>query len=149
MRRVSPGTTVTLTGTGVPHPSPGRAGAGVLVRRGTTALQFDAGRGTVLRLSEAGCGLHELAALFLTHIHSDHVIDLSDVVLTRWVQGTLHPAGALPIVAVEGEATRFAATMLDPFVDDIAAARSPRPAGSARARHPGVRPAGGAGGGVA
>jgi ribonuclease Z len=51
-------TTVTLTGTGVPFPGPDRAGAGVLVRHGDVALQFDAGRGTVLRLTEAGCGLH-------------------------------------------------------------------------------------------
>lgn len=112
-------TTVTLTGTGVPHPSPGRAGPGVLVRHGTTVLQFDAGRGTVLRLAEAGAMVHELDALFVTHVHSDHVIDLPDVVMTRWVQGTLHPAGPLPIVAVEGVATRFASRMLDPFLDDI------------------------------
>jgi ribonuclease Z len=113
-------TTVTLTGTGVPHPSPGRAGPGVLVRHGETALQFDAGRGTVLRLAEAGALAHQLDALFVTHVHSDHLVDLADVVMTRWVQGTLHPAGPLPIVAPEGESTRFARRMLDPFVDDIA-----------------------------
>jgi ribonuclease Z len=113
-------TSVTLTGTGVPHPSPGRAGAGVLVRHGATALQFDAGRGTVLRLADAGCEPYELDAVLLSHTHSDHVVDLADLVMTRWVQSTLHPAPPLPIVAVEGQATRFAATMLDPFADDIA-----------------------------
>jgi ribonuclease Z len=113
-------TAITLTGTGVPHPSPGRAGPGVLIRHADTAIQFDAGRGTVLRLSDAGCAPHELDAVFLTHVHSDHVVDLADLVMTRWIQGTLHPAGPLPIVAVDGLATRFAATMLDPYVDDIA-----------------------------
>lgn len=112
-------TTVTLTGTGVPHPSPGRAGAGVLVRSGDVALQFDAGRGTVLRLAEAGCAPHELTAVLLTHVHSDHVVDLDDLVMTRWVQGTLHPSGPLPIIAVEGEATRFARSMLDAYAEDI------------------------------
>lgn len=112
--------TVTLTGTGIPHASPGRAGAGVLVRHGDTALQFDAGRGTVLRLAEAGCGLHELDAVLLTHAHSDHVVGLADLVMTRWVQGTLHPAGPVPVVAVSGAATRFAAALLDPYADDIA-----------------------------
>ena len=63
---------------------------------------------------------HELDALFITHVHSDHVVDVADLVMTRWIQGTLHPAGPLPIVAVEGEPTRFVARMLDPFVDDIA-----------------------------
>jgi ribonuclease Z len=113
-------TTVTLTGTGVPHPSPGRAGPGVLVRHGETALQFDAGRGTMLRLTEAGTAAHQLDALFITHVHSDHLVDLADVVMTRWIQGTLHPAGPLPIVAPDGECIRFARHMLDPFVDDIA-----------------------------
>jgi ribonuclease Z len=113
-------TTVTLTGTGVPHPSPGRAGPGVLVRHGEIVLQFDAGRATVLRLAEAGVAAHELDAVFVTHVHSDHLVDLADLVMTRWIQGTLHPAGPLPIVAVEGASTRFASVMLDPFADDIA-----------------------------
>jgi ribonuclease Z len=113
-------TTVTLTGTGVPHVGPGRAGPGALVRHGDTALQFDAGRATVLRLVEAGSACHQLDAVFLTHVHSDHVIDLADLVMTRWIEGTLHPAGPLPIVAVDGLATRFAAAMLEPYADDIA-----------------------------
>jgi ribonuclease Z len=113
-------TSVTLTGTGVPHPAPGRAGAGVLVRHGDVALQFDAGRGTVGRLTDVGVGMQQLDALFITHAHSDHVVGLADLVMTRWLQGTLRAAGPLPIVAVEGQATRFAHRMLDPFVDDIA-----------------------------
>lgn len=112
-------TSVTLTGTGVPHPSPGRAGAGVLVRHGDVAVQFDAGRGTMLRLAEAGCAAHQLDAVFVTHVHSDHVVDLADVAMTRWVQATLHPAGPLVVVAADGDAARFAGRMLDPFADDI------------------------------
>lgn len=114
-------TLVTLTGTGVPHPSPGRAGAGTLVRYGEIALQFDAGRGTVLRLAELQIAPRQLAALFVTHIHSDHLVDLADVAMTRWIQQTLHPeSGPLPIVTPEGPSARFARRMLDPFDDDIA-----------------------------
>lgn len=113
-------TTVTLTGTGVPHPSPGRAGPGALVRFEDIALQFDAGRATVLRLAETDCAPHQLDAIFITHVHSDHVVDLPDLVMTRWLQGTMHPAGPLPIVAVEGLATAFTSSMLDCFADDIA-----------------------------
>lgn len=112
-------TTVTLTGTGVPHAAPGRAGAGVLVRYKDIALQFDAGRATVLRLIEAGVSPTNLSALFVTHYHSDHVVDLPDVVLTRWVQENLHKAGPLPIVTPTGSALRFVERMMDAFDDDI------------------------------
>ncbi len=113
-------TEVVLTGTGVPHPVPGRAGAGTLVRSGNIALQFDAGRGTVLRLVEAGTRMSQLAALFVTHVHSDHVIDIPDVVLTRWVQDNSASPPALPIVAPQGSTERFLRRMLEPFEDDIA-----------------------------
>lgn len=113
-------TEVILTGTGVPHPSPGRAGAGTLVRTGDVALQFDAGRGTVIRLVEAGTPLHRLDALFVTHVHSDHVVGIPDLVMTRWVQNQIAPSLPLPIVAPTGSVERFVGRMLDPFDDDIA-----------------------------
>jgi ribonuclease Z len=113
-------TTVTLTGTGVPHPSPGRAGPGALVRHGDIALQFDAGRGTVLRLAEADVEPHQLTALFVTHVHSDHLVDLADVAMTRWLLQQLHTTGPLPIYAVDGHAATFVRHMFDVYVDDIA-----------------------------
>lgn len=112
-------TTVTLTGTGVPHAAPGRAGAGVLVQYRDVALQFDAGRATVLRMIEAGVSPTQLSALFVTHYHSDHVVDLPDVVLTRWIQENLHKAGPLPIVTPHGSALRFVERMMDAYDDDI------------------------------
>lgn len=114
-------TTVTLTGTGVPLPSPGRAGPGTLVRHGDLALQFDAGRGTVLRLADAGLMPQQLSALFVTHVHSDHVVDLVDVALTRWIFQDLHPVEPLTIVAPDGPAARFVEGMLDGYGDDVAA----------------------------
>jgi ribonuclease Z len=66
-----------------------------------------------------GRALHDLDAIFLTHIHSDHVVDLDDVVMTRWLQGTPHPAAPLPIIAVDGHSSRFAAAMLDAYIHDI------------------------------
>lgn len=83
------------------------------------ALQFDAGRATVLRLIEAGVSPTNLTALFVTHYHSDHVVDLPDVVLTRWIQENMHKAGPLPIVTPHGSALRFVERMMDAFDDDI------------------------------
>lgn len=113
-------TTVTLTGTGVPHPRPGRAGPGTLVRWGEVALQFDAGRATVLRLLEAGVHPSDLDALFVTHVHSDHVVDLADVAMTRWIHRQLVSAGPLVVVAPEGTPARFVRRMLEPYDDDLA-----------------------------
>jgi ribonuclease Z len=113
-------TRVVVTGTGVPHPRAGRAGAGVLVQYDDVALQFDAGRATVLRLIEAGTPPHALSAVFLTHVHSDHVVDLPDVAMTRWIQQQLVVSGPLVVVAAEGAAARFVRRMLEPFDDDLA-----------------------------
>jgi len=111
-------TQVTITGTGVPNIAPGRAGAGVLVKVGDTALQFDAGRATALRLSEAGVLAQQVTALFITHHHSDHLTGLTDLVFARWVQmQTGHVP--LPIVAPIGPSTTYLERMLDPWSDDI------------------------------
>ncbi|MGA0878652.1 MAG: MBL fold metallo-hydrolase [Ilumatobacteraceae bacterium] len=116
-------TTVTLTGTGVPHVAPGRAGAGVLVSYDSCHLQFDAGRATVLRLAEAGVTPGDLAAQFVTHYHSDHVVDLVDVVMTRWIMGQLRPAPPLDVVVPDGPAATFVRRMLDPYEDDVSIRR--------------------------
>lgn len=113
-------TTVTLTGTGVPHPAPGRAGSGTLVRHGEASLQFDAGRGTVIRLVEAGCEPNALAAVFVTHVHSDHVVGLADVVMTHWVLQQMRSTEPLTVVTPEGMPARFVTRMLEPYDDDIA-----------------------------
>jgi ribonuclease Z len=112
-------TEIILTGTGVPHPRPGQAGAGVLVRRGSIALQFDAGRSTTMRLMDAGTPPWALTAVFLTHVHSDHVVGLPDVAMTRWIQQQLHRTGPLVVVAPEGIAARFVQRMLEPYDDDL------------------------------
>lgn len=112
-------TEVVITGTGVPHVAPGRAGPGVLVRHAGTALQFDAGRATSLRLAEAGTRHHELDALFVTHHHSDHLTGLVDVVFARWLMGHGRHV-PLEIVAPRGPATRYVERMLEPWEDDIA-----------------------------
>jgi ribonuclease Z len=79
-------TTVTLTGTGGPPITPGRAGAGVFVKYKDVVVQFDAGRATSNRLIEAGLRLADLDAVFITHIHSDHVFGLAELVLSRWIE---------------------------------------------------------------
>jgi ribonuclease Z len=76
---------VTLLGTGSPLPNPDRAGPSTLVQAGDATLLVDCGRGVVMRLTAAGVLPMQLTAVLLTHLHSDHISDLNDVVTTHWV----------------------------------------------------------------
>ncbi len=91
---------VTLLGTGSPIPDPDRAGPATLVRASGARLLIDAGRGVLMRLAAAGEGANTLTAVLLTHLHSDHLSDLSDVITTRWVL-SMEPA-PLPIIGPPG-----------------------------------------------
>ena len=76
---------VVLLGTGSPLPDPLRAGPSTLVRAGGATLLVDCGRGVLMRAAAMGVGANSLSALLLTHLHSDHITDLGDVITTRWV----------------------------------------------------------------
>ena len=78
---------VTLLGTGTPRPDIDRFGPSTLVQVGDQRLLFDAGRGATIRLNQVGVPLGDITAVFLTHLHSDHVNGLSDVWLTGWSFG--------------------------------------------------------------
>ena len=82
---------VTLLGTGSPLPDPNRAGPSTLVRAGDATVLVDAGRGVLMRLAGAGAVAPQLTAVLLTHLHSDHLTDLNDVITTRWVTSPVAP----------------------------------------------------------
>src|SRR5438552_18861414 len=83
---------VTLTGTqGGPSVFNGQAAAGTHVRYGDDSnncgamkLQFDAGRGTNMRLSQLDVSPVQLNAIFFTHMHADHTEGFADIMMLRW-----------------------------------------------------------------
>jgi ribonuclease Z len=76
---------VTLLGTGTPQPIMERFGPSILVQAGNQSLLFDAGRGCLQRLRQINVPYGKIDALFLTHLHSDHIVGLPDLWLTGWL----------------------------------------------------------------
>jgi ribonuclease Z len=77
---------VTLLGTGSPLPDANRAGPSTLVRAAGHTFLFDCGRGVLMRCAAAGVNPAQFDAVLLTHLHSDHVTDLNDVITTAWTR---------------------------------------------------------------
>ncbi|BDY32977.1 ribonuclease Z [Mycolicibacterium mageritense] len=102
---------VTLLGTGSPIPDPDRAGPSTLVRAGGQTFLVDCGRGVQQRLAATGSGANALSALLLTHLHSDHIADLGDVIITRWVTTFVPDPAPLQILGPPGTADVVDATL--------------------------------------
>jgi ribonuclease Z len=107
---------VIILGSGSPLPDPARAGPSTLVRTTAGDLLFDCGRGVLMRAAAVASGAAAFRALFLTHLHSDHVTDLNDIFTMRWVM-SLSP-NPLPVVGPFGTAALLRATeaMLEPDI---------------------------------
>lgn len=85
---VSDSLEVVLLGTGLgPIVNLEQYGASTLVEAGGQRLLFDCGRGAILRLTQAGVPIGSVTRVFLTHLHSDHVLALPDLLLAGWTAG--------------------------------------------------------------
>lgn len=78
---------LTLLGTGCPSPSSLRYGPSTLFTHKEKNYLFDCGSGVTQRLSAKGIKSSEVELLFLTHLHSDHVMDLYQLYISGWHQG--------------------------------------------------------------
>lgn len=76
---------VIMLGVGSPPPLMNRFGAGTLIKAGDKYLLVDCGRGVTQRLWQLGVPLGRVDGLFVTHLHSDHVIGIPDLLLTGWL----------------------------------------------------------------
>lgn len=78
---------VILLGTGSPLPSANRCGAGNVIVGAEGTVLIDCGWGAGRRLIASGVPLGGIDTLFFTHMHSDHISDLPDLLMMRWTLG--------------------------------------------------------------
>jgi len=68
-----------------------RLGIGTLVEAGGERLLFDAGRGVTTGMAKVSINPVDVTKVFLTHLHSDHVISLPELLVYPWAQGRRAP----------------------------------------------------------
>tara|TARA_B100000686_G_scaffold307157_1_gene347184 strand:+ start:15 stop:842 length:828 start_codon:yes stop_codon:yes gene_type:complete len=75
---------LTLLGTGCPSVDYKRFGPANLVTTNKTRILIDCGSGVTQRLDQIKISSADIDAIFLTHLHSDHVIDLYQLIISSW-----------------------------------------------------------------
>jgi len=104
-----------LLGTGYPYPSADRAGPSCAVTVAGRVFIVDAGRGVVMRLAAAGVSWSAIRAVFITHLHSDHLDGLPDLFHSTWQFGG---SGPFALYGPEG-IRKVAAGILQFYESDI------------------------------
>ncbi len=74
-----------MLGTGMPFPNPHRAGPSQHLAVGEESILIDCGNGAARRMVEAGID-YNVDHVFITHMHSDHTIDLAHLLISGWIQ---------------------------------------------------------------
>lgn len=82
--------------------TPPRCGIATAVVVGDQWYLVDAGHGTFTQIKRAGLDISKLAGIFITHLHSDHIIDLNSVTLF----GMFDFIGELPSIPIYGPGDR-------------------------------------------
>ena len=96
------GTELVLLGTaGAPMPVAGRGGISSALVVGDRVFVVDCGRGSPSAFAAAGLDFTRLDAVFLTHLHADHVGDLPGMLLYPW-GARVGDEGPLPPIRVYG-----------------------------------------------
>lgn len=81
-----------LLGTkGGPRPSLHRSNPASLLVSGAHRCLVDCGYGVTRQLLAAGVAPHTLTAIYITHHHSDHTLELGAVLYHAWIGGLLRP----------------------------------------------------------
>ncbi len=77
---------ITLLGTGNPQPNLNRSGPSNHLAIGGQSVLVDCGSGSVHQMVKADLEPRDVDMIVLTHMHSDHTIDLAHVLITGWIR---------------------------------------------------------------
>jgi len=108
-------TEVVLLGTGTPYPDPKASGPATAVTSDGHVFLFDAGVGVLRQMNAAGLPISGPDALFITHLHSDHMLGYADLVLTSWIMRRRTP---LKVYGPPG-LRKMSEKLLSAFEEDI------------------------------
>lgn len=89
-----------VCGSGSPMPDADRAGPCLAVLAGRQGFVFDAGAGSIRKLGRMGFPMDRLRGAYLTHLHSDHIDGLGELLLQAWIAGSR--STPLPVSGPEG-----------------------------------------------
>lgn len=78
---------IIFCGTGSPQFQPDRGQPCTAIVADEKLFVFDTGQGAAQGLQSAAVPFHSLEAVFLTHLHSDHMSGLGDVLHNSWLYG--------------------------------------------------------------
>jgi ribonuclease Z len=78
---------VIFLGTSAAMPTPDRSLSSVVINRNGTLLVFDAGEGMQYNFIRAKLGFNKKMILFITHMHSDHILGILGFLQTLSLQG--------------------------------------------------------------
>ena len=79
-------------------------------------LLVDAGLGVSRSICDQGVEIHDIDGIFITHMHSDHYLELGPLIHTAWVSGRVKP---IPIYGPK-RLKYYWRAFLESMVDDIA-----------------------------
>jgi len=82
---------LTLLGTGCPSVDHKRFGPSNLVSSNTAKILVDCGSGITQRLHELKTSSADIDALLFTHLHSDHAVDLYQLIISSWHSYRIKP----------------------------------------------------------
>ena len=120
---------ITVVTVGTSSPLPGtRAQTGTAVFVNRHFFMFDVGDGVVQKAENYGLPLTHLDGIFITHWHSDHMIDLPSLISRSWVLGRandLHLYGPDGTDTLNQAINQFCLLYTSPSPRDLSTSRMP------------------------